>query len=80
MALFSLSLFAFVLSMMSFDLPNLPARFSDKLPRRGIADLLFFAAAFLGLAWLGRIAPTILHLLNIKQPAEMTGSSLIKSG
>ena len=58
-ALFSLSLFAFILSMMSFDLKTLPAHFSEKLPRRGIAALLFFAAAFLTLAWLGRIAPTI---------------------
>jgi hypothetical protein len=58
-ALFSLSLFAFVLSMMSFDLKALPAHFSDKLPRRWIAVLLFFTAAFLTLAWLGRIAPTI---------------------
>lgn len=60
-ALFSLSLFAFILSMMSFDLKNLPARFSEKLPRGWIAGLLFFAAAFLSLAWLGRIAPTVLQ-------------------
>ena len=60
-ALFSLSLFAFILSLMSFDLKTLPAHFSEKLPRRGIAALLFFAAAFLSLAWLGRIAPTILQ-------------------
>ena len=58
-ALFSLSLFAFIISMMTFDLQTLPAYFSDKLPRRGIAALLFFAAAFLSLAWLGRIAPTL---------------------
>jgi hypothetical protein len=57
-ALFSLSLFAFVLVMMTFDLDSLPAHFSDKLPRRWIAGLLFFAAAFLALAWLGRIAAT----------------------
>lgn len=57
-ALFSLSLFAFVLSMMSFDVDPLPARFSQKLPRKWIAGLLFFAAAFLSLAWLGRIAQT----------------------
>jgi len=57
-ALFSLSLFAFVLSMMSFDVDALPARFSQKLPRKWIAGLLFFAAAFLSLAWLGRIAQT----------------------
>jgi hypothetical protein len=57
-ALFSLSLFAFILSMMSFDLQTLPAHFSEKLPRAWIAGLLFFAAAFLSLAWLGRIAAT----------------------
>jgi hypothetical protein len=57
-ALFSLSLFAFVLVMMSFDLETLPAHFSDKLPRNWIAGLLFFAAAFLSLAWLGRVAAT----------------------
>jgi len=57
-ALFSLSLFAFVLVMMSFDLETLPAHFSEELPRGWIAGLLFFAAAFLSLAWLGRIAAT----------------------
>ena len=57
-ALFSLSLFAFIVSMMSFDLKNLPSHFSEKLPRGWIAGLLFFAAAFLSLAWLGRIAAT----------------------
>lgn len=57
-ALFSLSLFAFVLSMMSFDRQSLPAQFSAKLPRGWIAGLLLFAAAFLALAWLGRIAAT----------------------
>ena len=57
-ALFSLSLFAFVLVMMSFDIEELPAHFSENLPRGWIAGLLFFAAAFLSLAWLGRIAVT----------------------
>ncbi len=57
-ALFSLSLYAFILSMMSFDLNTLPAHFSEKLPRGWIAGLLFFAAAFLTFAWLGRIAAT----------------------
>jgi hypothetical protein len=57
-ALFSLSLFALVLVMLSFDLAALPARFSEKLPRGWIAGLLCFAAAFLSLAWLGRIAAT----------------------
>ncbi len=58
-ALFGLSLFAYVLVLMSFDLATLPARFSDDLPRSWIAGLLFFAAAFLSFVWLGRIIPTI---------------------
>lgn len=57
-ALFGLSLFAFILVMMSFDLNALPTRFSEKLPRGWIAGLLFFAASFLAFAWLGRIAAT----------------------
>ncbi len=58
-AIFSLSLFAFILTMMSFDLKSLPGKFSERLPRRWIAGLLFFTAAFLSLAWLGRILPTL---------------------
>lgn len=57
-ALFGLSLYAFILCMMSFDLAALPARFSARLPRWMIAGALFVVAAFLALAWLGRIAAT----------------------
>jgi hypothetical protein len=59
-ALYSLSLFAFILSMMSFDLETLPKHFSERLPRRWIAGLLFFIGVFLLLAWLGRILPPTL--------------------
>ncbi|MEW5869222.1 MAG: hypothetical protein AB1894_08110 [Chloroflexota bacterium] len=59
-ALFSLSLFAFILSMMAFDLQTLPGHFGPGLPRRGIAVLCFAAGGFLLLAWLGRILPTLL--------------------
>lgn len=59
-ALYSLSLFAFILCMMSFDLQTLPDSFSEKLPRRWIAGLLFFVGGFLTLAWLGRILPPTL--------------------
>lgn len=58
-ALFGLSLHAFILSMISFDLRTLPQRFAPEAPRRWIAGVLFFVAAFLTLAWLGRIAPTL---------------------
>ncbi len=58
-AIWGLSLYAFILTLMSFDLVTLPQHFSDRLPRRWIAGLLFFVGAFLLLAWLGRILPTI---------------------
>jgi hypothetical protein len=54
-ALFTLSMYALILSMMSFDLQDLPKHFSDKLPRGWIAGLMFVIAGFFALAWLGRI-------------------------
>lgn len=60
-ALFSLSLFAFILSVTSLDVAALPNSFTEKLPRRGIAALLLVAGAFLLLAWLGRIVPPLLQ-------------------
>lgn len=59
-ALFSLSLFAFVLAMMSFDLQSLPAQFSEHLPHNAIAGLLLATGSFLMLAWVGgRVLPAI---------------------
>ncbi len=60
-ALYSLSLFAFILSTMSVDLAALPGRFSERLPRGWIAGLLFLIAGFLLVAWLGRILPPIIR-------------------
>jgi hypothetical protein len=54
-ALFTLSMYAFILCMMSFDLEDLPQRFSTDLPRGWIAGLMFVVAGFLTLAWLGRV-------------------------
>lgn len=57
--LMSLSLLAFILAMMSFDLDTLPLHFSERMPRGFIAGVLFFAGIFLLLAWVGgRILPT----------------------
>lgn len=53
-ALFSLSLYAFVLSMLSFDLAELPRHFSPRLPRRSIAGVLFAAGTFC--CWPGSVA------------------------
>jgi hypothetical protein len=60
-SLFSLSLFAFILSMMSYDLTQLPQHFSERLPRRIIAWTMFVVSGFLLLAWLGRIVPPLLQ-------------------
>ncbi len=61
-ALFSLSLYAFVLCLMAFDLRDLPAHFSARLPHGWIAALLFVVGGFLSLAWLGRIInPLLAH-------------------
>jgi hypothetical protein len=61
-ALFSLSLVAFIQCMLSFDLDSLPERFSPRLPRGWIAGLMIFAGLFLVLAWMGgRILPPLLQ-------------------
>lgn len=60
-AIFALSLYAFVLNMMAFDLSTLSQHFSDGLPRRWIAGLLFVIAAFLSMAWLGKIAQPLMQ-------------------
>jgi hypothetical protein len=57
--IFTLSLYAFILSLMSFDLKKLPSHFSPKLPHGWIAGLLFVVAGFLSMAWLGRIVPPL---------------------
>jgi hypothetical protein len=59
-ALFSMSLFAFIIAMLTVDVAALPAHFTDKLPRRAIAVFMFFGAAFLLVAWTGRIMPALL--------------------
>jgi len=60
-ALFTMSLYAFVLCMLSFDLDELPHHFSDKFPRGWIAGVLFAVGGFLSLAWMGRVVPELLH-------------------
>ena len=58
-ALFGLSLYAFIFCLMSFDLRSLPQQFSPHLPRGWIAGLLFAVSAFLLTAWLGLILPAV---------------------
>jgi len=54
-ALFSLSLFTFVLSLMSFDVQALPAYFSEKVARIPVAGFLFLIGAFLAWNWIGNV-------------------------
>lgn len=60
-ALMSLSLFAFVLAMMSFDLNVLADSFSIKLPVIFISGVLGFLSVVVGLMWLGRIIPPLFN-------------------
>jgi hypothetical protein len=60
-AIFGLSLYAFILCMMSFDLESLPHHFSDRLPRGWIAALLFVIGAFLTLSWRGRVLSPLMQ-------------------
>jgi hypothetical protein len=60
-ALFTMSLYAFILCMLTFDLDELPRHFSERLPRGWIAGVLFAVGGFLSLAWIGRVVPELLH-------------------
>ena len=70
--LFTMSLYAFILCMLSFDLQDLPRHFSDKLPRGWISGVLFAIGGFLFLAWFGRVIP---ELLNPETPAALENTT-----
>jgi hypothetical protein len=55
-ALFSLSLFGFILSMSSLDVDEVTRHIADGFPRRAVASYFIIIAAFLTLAWLGLVA------------------------
>jgi hypothetical protein len=60
-ALLTASLFATVLAFASSDLSALPARFTEKMPRRGLAAFLFVVGISLVLVWGGLdILPALL--------------------
>jgi hypothetical protein len=58
-ALFSLSLFAFILALSGMDAELVSQKVSGRMPRRSIAIFLMLIAAFLSLVWLGRIVPPL---------------------
>ncbi len=53
--LMSMSFFAFVLTMMSFDMNVLSRSFDEKLPVKSIAAILIFLGSVIGLMWLKNI-------------------------
>jgi hypothetical protein len=55
-ALFSLSLFGFILSMKNLDVDEVARHIKDGFPRRAIATYFIIVAVFLTLAWLGLVA------------------------
>ena len=59
--LFGLSLYAFILCMLSFDLADLPRHFRPELPRGWIAGVLFAVGGFLSLAWIGRVVAELMQ-------------------
>lgn len=64
-ALFSLSLFGFILSLSSLDSGEIASHISPSFPRRAVAIYFIIVAAFLSLAWLGLVGP---HLLAWTPP------------
>ena len=55
-ALFSLSLFGFILSMSNLDVDEVARHIADGFPRRAVATYFIIVAAFLSLAWLGLVS------------------------
>ncbi len=76
-ALFALSLYAFILCMMSFDLATPPQHFSERLPRGWIAGLLFVIGGFLSLAWLGKVVSPLIQ--NLTPALENTTTFVIQA-
>lgn len=58
--LMSTSFFAFLLTMLSFEIEKLPLYFNKKLPVKFLGGFFIFAGITIGLMWLGRIIPSLL--------------------
>ena len=59
--LMSASLFAFVLTIMSFDIKKMPSMFNEKLPTKFLGTFQIFIAFSIGMLWLGKIIPSIIN-------------------
>jgi hypothetical protein len=76
--LFSASLFALVLSLLSFDVQELPAHFSSGLPRRGIGLFLIVSGVILALVWL--VLSIVPALLRGTVPTEVASYTTFITG
>jgi hypothetical protein len=59
-ALFSLSLFAFIFTLKAFDPEDVLRHITEKFPRRSIAVYFIVVAVFLAFAWLGLVVPAMI--------------------
>jgi hypothetical protein len=59
--LMSLSLFSFILTMMSFEVENIAGNFKKNLPVKFLGGFQIFLAIAVGMLWLGKIAPSIFN-------------------
>ena len=77
-AIFSASFFGLVLTLMSFDIAELPSHFSSHLPRRGISIFLIVSGIILLFVWLGlSVLPAF---LQGKVPAEASYYTTFTTG
>ncbi len=58
-AIMTLSLYAFILCFMSFDIEKMPSMFNKNLPVRFLGGFQLFVGFAIGMLWLGKIAPSI---------------------
>ncbi len=58
--LMTLSLYAFILCFMSFDIENMPSMFNKNLPVKLLGGFQLFIGFAIGMMWLGKIVPSIL--------------------
>ena len=57
--LMALSLYAFVMCFMSFDIEKMPSMFNKNLPVKLLGGFQLFIGFAIGMMWLGKIAPSI---------------------
>lgn len=66
--LMSASLFAFILTLLAFNIEKIGSNFNKKLPIRFVGGYLMFSTAMIGLLWLARVIPS---LINGSVPVEV---------